>query len=74
MSPKAIIYCVECGISMSLTDAEFAVETPEGPVHRECVETGTIRLIEPKATVVYDNGKQAEFYRKSLGLEEERHG
>lgn len=31
-------FCAACGVSFALTDIEFAIETDEGPVHRECYD------------------------------------
>lgn len=32
------LYCAECGIALSVVDADDAVKTDAGPVHRECFE------------------------------------
>lgn len=32
------IFCAECGISMSIVDADLAVETDDGLTHAECFE------------------------------------
>lgn len=38
MSQDGTLHCAECGVEMTTADAEMAISTDAGPVHRECFE------------------------------------